>query len=98
MFGGGPIFGGGGGNDLHEADLTTRTAGGGVEPAFAPDDGFDERGIDGVTARGGEDGNVLAVVAPFVPAPIADGSGEEQEERDCSEGAAVHGSFLMRKS
>src|ERR1700729_1488998 len=66
----GPISGGGGWDNLHEADFTAGAAGAGVETAFAPDNGFDKRGVNRVTAGGGEDGSVLAVVAPLIPPPI----------------------------
>jgi hypothetical protein len=98
MLGFGPIGGGGGGDDLHEADFAARTAGAGVEAAFAPDDGFDERGVNGVTARGGEDGRVLAVVAPLIPPPITAACGQKQEQRDGDGKQAFHGDFLAGKS
>jgi len=97
VFSGGPIFSGGGGDDLHEAEFAAIAAGAGVESAFAPDDGFDERGVHGVTAGGGEDGNVLAVIAPLIPPPIAAAACEEQEQREGNRQPAFHRSFLAGK-
>ncbi len=77
--GAGP-FAGGGGADLHETILTGAAALIWAESAFVPDDGLDEGGFDAVTARGGKDGDVLAVVAPLVPPPPAADSREKQEE------------------
>jgi len=88
VFGVGP-FAGGDGADLHEAIFTRATALAGMETAFAPDDGLYQRRFEAVALGGGEDGNVLAVVAPFVPPPITAGSGEKQEEKEKE--TAVHG-------
>ena len=98
MFSGGPIFSGGGGDDLHEADFAAGAAGAGVETALAPDDGFDERGVNRVTAGGGEDGDILAVVAPLIPAPITANSGKQQEQRDGDEERAFHGIYVTGNS
>jgi hypothetical protein len=88
VFGVGP-FAGSDGADLHEAEFTGAAASAGMKPAFAPDHGLDQRGFEAVAPGGGEDGNVLAVVAPFVPPPITAGSGKKQEEEE--EETAVHG-------
>jgi hypothetical protein len=79
--GAGP-FAGGGGADLHEAVFAGAAAFAGAETALAPDDGLDEGGLDAVTARGGKNGNVLAVIAPLIPPPITAEPGEEQEEEE----------------
>ena len=87
-FGVGP-FAGGDGADLHEAEFPGAATSERIEAAFAPDDGLDEGGRDAITPGGGEDGDVLAVIAPFIPPPIAAGPGEEQEEKE--EETPVHG-------
>ena len=97
MFGLRPIFRGGRRDDLHQSDFTAAAASTGIETALAPDDGFDQRGVHGVTAGGGENGDVLAVVAPLIPPPIAAHPRKEQGERECSSQQAFHGGFVAGK-
>ena len=66
-FGFGPLLCGFGPN-LHQTDFAGGPFGAGIEAALAPDDRLDERAIDAVFARRGEDVLVLAVLLVSAPA------------------------------
>ena len=72
MLGIGPIFGGGVGQDLHQAEFAATAMGRGIEPALAPDDGFDQHGINVVLVRGVEDGAIGFVAPELVHFPTWD--------------------------
>ena len=63
-----------------------------VEFALAPDNGLDERGVETVFARGGEDDFVLAGFKMCAP-PLAGQEREQQNERKGKDeaGAQFHG-------
>lgn len=92
----GPIPAGRVEQHLHQTDFALAAAGLGVEPAFAPDDGFHERGRDAVTPRGGQDGRVLAVVAQFQPPTINAHPAQQEQERQ-NEVTPFHGLFVRQE-
>lgn len=98
VFGFGPLARGGF-TDLHEAALADEADGLGVEPAFAPDDGADEVGIEVVAAGGFGNGAFEAEVFFLLGATPEEGDGEEEGRRQQDEEvinpvAAAHGGMI----
>ena len=79
---GGP-FVGGRVADLHEAEFAGAPDDARIEAAFAPDNGFDQRGVELIAARGGGDGVVEAVFLPMVVSPK---QGEESRAGESGKG------------
>ncbi len=95
-----PVFSGHGGH-LHQADLPGVAVREGIEPAFAPDHGLDERRRDAVPFGGLEDQGIVGV---FPGAGAVDPPGEKQgvdqeDRQDDLEGRArgdLHGRSIPR--
>ena len=67
---------------LHEAEFLGAAPHPGMEPALAPDDGFDERRLDAVTPRRRADRPILAPLQPPFPPPIPGESSREEQGRN----------------
>ena len=79
MFGRGP-FRGGSGADLHQAQFTGPPAHVGMEIAFAPDDGSNERSVNLITLGSFNTSGIKPMFAPIVPAFESQKGCQKQEQ------------------
>src|SRR2546430_1552042 len=87
----------GGGADLHQTEFLARSASARVEPTLPPDDRFDQRRLNAVTACRRQNDRVETVVPPMIVAPTDDHPRGNQEDQNQPGPATLHGALVARK-
>ena len=87
-------FAGGGGADLHEAELARGAARIGIEAALTPHHGFDKRGIQIVMLGGGADHRVLAARQSIALPPPQNAGVDHQYDQNDKPSPQLHGLVL----